>query len=88
MGFEVKLCCATYDLIFNCVLKFSDDAVEFVMLLFRLLLTKKAPEKNNLGCVGRGVLRFWDLRYRQPRSNLGHFRDFGGVSKIEGVDII
>jgi len=29
--------------------------------------------KKYLGCVGRGVLRFLDLRYRQPRSNFGVF---------------
>jgi len=44
--------------------------------------------KKYLGGVGRGVLRFWGPRYRQPRSNLGHFWGFGGISGIEGVDII
>jgi len=29
--------------------------------------------KNNLGGVGRGVLRFWGPRYRQSRSNFGGF---------------
>jgi len=44
--------------------------------------------KKYLGCVGRGVLRFWGPRYRQPRSNLGHFSHFRAISKIGGVDII
>jgi len=44
--------------------------------------------KNNLGGVGRGVLRFWDPRYRKPRSNFEDFGGFGGCGRIEGVDII
>jgi len=44
--------------------------------------------KKYLGGVGRGVLRFLDLRYRQPRSNLGLFSIFFGISVCGGVDII
>jgi len=40
------------------------------------------------GCVGRGVLRFWEGRYRKPRSNLGGFGDFYDLSVSGGVDII
>jgi len=38
--------------------------------------------------VGRGVLRFWDARYRKPRSNLGSFSRFCAISVSGGVDII
>jgi len=44
--------------------------------------------KINLGCVGRGVLRFWGPRYRQSRSNFCYFWGFCAVSEIRGVDII
>jgi len=44
--------------------------------------------KKYLGCVGRGVLRFWGPRYRQSRSNFGHFSTFFGFSISGGVDII
>jgi len=38
--------------------------------------------------VGRGVLRFWTVRYRKPRSNLVGFCVFGGILVSGGVDII
>jgi len=44
--------------------------------------------KKYLEGVGRGVLRFWGLRYRQPRSNFDDFWDFYAVSISGGVDII
>jgi len=55
---------------------------------FRGGVAKMGFEKKYLGCVGRGVLRFWGPRYRQSRSNLGYFWHFVGISEIEGVDII
>jgi len=42
----------------------------------------------SFSCVGRGVLRFWEARYRKPRSNSGVFIDFCALSGILGVDII
>jgi len=44
--------------------------------------------KKYLGGVGRGVLRFLGVWYRQSRSNLGVFGGFGGISEMWGVDII
>jgi len=44
--------------------------------------------KKYLGCVGRGVLRFWHARYRKPRSNFDGFGDFEAGTGIGGVDII
>jgi len=38
--------------------------------------------------VGRGVLRFWKVRYRKTRSNFVGILDFCGVSGNLGVDII
>jgi len=39
-------------------------------------------------CVGRGVLRFWDVRYRKTRSNFTTFSEICADSKTFGVDII
>jgi len=52
------------------------------------IATKMGSPKTDLGCVGRGVLRFWDARYRKPRSKLGLFSGIYAVSGIGGVDII
>jgi len=38
--------------------------------------------------VGRGVLRFWGPRYRQPRSNFDLFSSFFAFLISGGVDII
>jgi len=55
---------------------------------FVIIIRKIGSRKNNLGGVGRGVLRFWSARYRKTRSNFGLFWDFYAVSGIGGVDII
>jgi len=55
--------------------------------LFEITI-KLEIHKKYLGCVGRGVLRFWDARYRKPRSNFDGFWDFVAISGIGGVDII
>jgi len=52
------------------------------------ILSKMVISKTNLGCVGRGVLRFWSARYRKSRSNFDTFLDFYDVSVSGGVDII
>jgi len=49
---------------------------------------KSSHNKKYLGCVGRGVLRFWSARYRKSRSNLGLKSKSDANSGIGGVDII
>jgi len=44
--------------------------------------------KNRFWCVGRGVLRFWTVRYRKPRSNFGLFSKIEAIPVSGGVDII
>jgi len=55
--------------------------------MFRFVV-KMVTLKKYLGCVGRGVLRFWSARYRKTRSNFGVFWKIYAVSGIGGVDII
>jgi len=53
-----------------------------------IIVLNYGVRKNNIWVVGRGVLRFWDARYRKPRSNLGLFSKIHANSVSGGVDII